>query len=151
MNVRDDQLRARVARGWTESGLSQPEYARQHGISERTLRAWRAKYCADRQPPGEAVREAIVDAMERLQAALDVLDRAAAEAEAHDEQAGSLSGSACCDGDIHKADAASVVPDVGGDVAPSAAVREDGSSRSRREQSTPSVAPRGRRTYFSDL
>jgi hypothetical protein len=148
MNMRDDQLRARVAGGWTESGLSQPEYARQHGISERTLRAWRAKHCADRLPPGEAVREAIVEAIEKLQWALEVIDRAAAGAEAHDEQAGS--NRPCCDDpEIHKAHAASVVPEVGGDAASSAAAREEGSSRSRREQSV--RPPRGRRTCFSDL
>jgi transposase-like protein len=151
MDNRNDELRARIARGWTESGLSQPQYAQQHGITERTLRAWRAKYCADRLPPGEAVREAIVDAMERLRAALDVIDRVAAGAEAHDEQVGSLSGRQRLDDpELHKADAASVVPNVGGDVAPTAAVRDDRSSRSRREQSGLTVAPRGR-GYFSDM
>lgn len=81
MKTHTDELRARIARGWPDSGLSQPEYARQHGITERTLRAWRAKYCADRLPFGDGVRKAIEEALAKLQAALDAIDRAAAAGE----------------------------------------------------------------------
>ncbi len=35
-----DEERARLARGWWPSKLTQREYAAKHGINERTLRAW---------------------------------------------------------------------------------------------------------------
>lgn len=73
----NDESRAQVARGWEQSGADQAEYARQHGISERTLRAWRRRFC----PPGmpvEAARVAILHAIGRLQVILVGLDAEAA-------------------------------------------------------------------------
>lgn len=58
-----------VARGWTESGLTMSSYARLHGISERTLRNWRAIYAAA-SPVSEA-RRTVEKAVGQLQALLD--------------------------------------------------------------------------------
>jgi hypothetical protein len=33
-----------IAEGWRTSGLRQADYASEHGISDRTLRLWLAKY-----------------------------------------------------------------------------------------------------------
>ena len=40
MKVITDEARAAIARAWLDSSLSQPEFARQHGISPRTLRLY---------------------------------------------------------------------------------------------------------------
>jgi len=69
MKTMTDESRAAIARGWEQSSLDQTEYARQHGISERTLRSWRRRYC----PPGiplDQAREAICVAIGKLQAIL---------------------------------------------------------------------------------
>ena len=57
-----------VARGWTKSGLTMSSYARMHGISERTLRNWRAIY-APASPVTEA-RRTVEKAIGQLQALL---------------------------------------------------------------------------------
>jgi transposase-like protein len=72
-----EETRAQVARGWEQSGLTQAEYARQHGISERTLRSLRRRYCPSGMPV-EAAREAISVAIGKLQAILVDLDAEAA-------------------------------------------------------------------------
>ncbi|WP_408628790.1 IS66 family insertion sequence element accessory protein TnpA [Anaeromyxobacter soli] len=78
---RADGHRARVARGWAASGLTQDAYAKQHGISARTLRAWRRRHSA-RQPGGtadipadsvEGLRASIQNAIDQLRGILDRL------------------------------------------------------------------------------
>jgi hypothetical protein len=59
--------------GWRCSGLTQDHYARDRGISPRTLRAWMQKH-AVRRAGATQVRAVIVEAMGRLQALLDALD-----------------------------------------------------------------------------
>lgn len=71
------ESRARIARGWAESGLSQAEYSKKFGIAPRTLRAWVERY-ASRQPPDAQVRAVVVETIAKLGALLDALDRAAA-------------------------------------------------------------------------
>jgi len=73
----DDAARAQIARGWLNSSLDQPTYAAEHGISDRTLREWLAKYGAGRRPEAQA-RAAIVASIEQLQKALAALDAEAA-------------------------------------------------------------------------
>lgn len=81
MQTFSEAERAAIARGWTESGLAQDEYAAQFGIAGRTLRLWLAR-CASRQPPLVDARALLVDAIERLQALLAAVDvRAACQAE----------------------------------------------------------------------
>jgi len=74
-----DQDRARVARGWRSSGLSQPIYAAEHGITDRTLRDWISRWAP--VPPGGAVvaRKVILQAIERLQSVLGGLDMSVAQ------------------------------------------------------------------------
>jgi transcriptional regulator with XRE-family HTH domain len=73
MTTIDDETRARVARGWEKSGLSQAEYAARSGISERTLRGWRLRFVPSGMP-AEAVRRIVEEAVQRLQALLAALD-----------------------------------------------------------------------------
>lgn len=69
----DDELRARVARGWTESGLPQEDYAQAHGISARTLRSWVSRY-ASSDPPAKRARAAIANAIQALRSVLAALE-----------------------------------------------------------------------------
>jgi transposase-like protein len=66
--------RARIARGWRQSGQTQAQYAAQHQISDRTLRMWVARWappCASGAT--EVVREVVERAIERLRALADGL------------------------------------------------------------------------------
>ena len=74
---------------YESSGLTQEEFERVHGVPARTLRSWRRKSRASRQPPAEAVREAVEQAVAALLAVRDRLAAAcrtapAAEAEQAD-------------------------------------------------------------------
>jgi transposase-like protein len=80
MDTDRNELRARVARGWPGSGLTQAAYAKQNGISARTLRSWVSQFVPTRLPPGTEARDAMVEAIAKLQAVLDDIDRAAADA-----------------------------------------------------------------------
>src|SRR5947209_7101087 len=66
--------RARIAEGWRASGLSQPVYSAQFGISDRTLRVWISKYVVPRPDSVETVRNALEAALEQLQTMLFRLD-----------------------------------------------------------------------------
>lgn len=39
-----DEDRARIARGWRQSGRTQAQYAAEHRITDRTLRMWIARW-----------------------------------------------------------------------------------------------------------
>jgi transposase-like protein len=78
-----DEARARVARGWTESALSQAAYAELHGISPRTLRDWVSRY-ASGEPSAERARSAIQNAIEALSEVLAALNAELAERPAED-------------------------------------------------------------------
>jgi hypothetical protein len=73
MSAMIDEARVAVARGWEKSGLSQAEYAAQHGISGRTLRSWRARYLPAGTPVEDA-RRVIARAIEKLRALLAGLE-----------------------------------------------------------------------------
>jgi len=66
---------------YESSGLTQSEFEKKHGIPGRTLRSWRRKFRATRQPPAVAVREAIEQAIEALTAVRDRLAAACREAD----------------------------------------------------------------------
>lgn len=70
---------------WVEfyesSGLTQAEFARVHGVPARTLRSWRRKFRATRQPPAVAVSEAVEQAIAALTAVRERLDAACRVAE----------------------------------------------------------------------
>src|SRR5438132_3247372 len=67
----NDVRRAAVARGWRSSLLTQGEYARRNGISDRTLRSWLQRYAP--VPPGssEEVRRVLRGAVDTLQRLLE--------------------------------------------------------------------------------
>ena len=77
MTTMTDESRAAIARGWNPLAQNQAEYARQHGISERTLRTWRRRYVPTGMPV-EAARDAIRQAIGKLQAILADLGAEAA-------------------------------------------------------------------------
>lgn len=90
----DEETRAQVAWGWEASGLSQAAYAAEHGISARTLRAWRKERHTGRQrdvhaAPVDTVRGILVDAIARLQGLL-----ASVDAEVACRSAGQVAGPA---------------------------------------------------------
>ncbi len=67
-----DKMRASIARGWRKSGLSQSAYAATYSVTDRTLRAWVARWA----PPcgGEATRNVVERTIERLRALVAGLD-----------------------------------------------------------------------------
>ena len=69
----DNEARASVAAGWSNSSLSQAEYANRHGISERTLRSWIARFLP-RDRPVEEAQAVIRGAIAKLEALLAGLD-----------------------------------------------------------------------------
>jgi hypothetical protein len=69
-----DTDRARIAQGWRASGLSQPAYAARHLITDRTLRAWLARWVPACPSGADAARKIVTTAIERLQALVHVLD-----------------------------------------------------------------------------
>jgi DNA-binding transcriptional regulator YiaG len=62
--------RARIARGWRASGLTQPAYAALHAVTDRTLRAWIARWALPCQNAPEATRKMLSDLVERAQTML---------------------------------------------------------------------------------
>src|SRR6267143_1205492 len=74
MDELTDQDRARVARGWRRSGLTQPAYAASHGITDRTLRLWLRRWAPTSLHGTEAAREICARAIEHLRALLADLD-----------------------------------------------------------------------------
>ncbi|ACL63381.1 hypothetical protein A2cp1_0020 [Anaeromyxobacter dehalogenans 2CP-1] len=82
MKTIDAKTRAKIARGWAGSSLTQDEYAAKYGISARTLRLYRSRY-ASRQPPVDQVRAIITGAMQELRDLLDSLDREEPKAACH--------------------------------------------------------------------
>ncbi len=93
MRTFNDETRAAIARAWTESQLTQEEYAARFGISTRTLRLWLARYASTRPPLAEA-RAILVDAIERLQALMATVDAQAA-CQSERGAASSAEGPAC--------------------------------------------------------
>src|ERR1700694_3042242 len=79
-----DLDRARIARGWRGSNLSQPAYAAEHSITDRTLRAYIARWAPVRPDGSQAVRKIVLDAIDRLQAVLGALEEPTSPG--HDEQ-----------------------------------------------------------------
>lgn len=69
----DDVARARIARGWASSCLTQAEYAARFGISTRALRAWVARFGAGSRPEARvrAVVEKAITDLQQLLAGLD--------------------------------------------------------------------------------
>jgi hypothetical protein len=69
----DDAARARIARGWASSCLTQAEYAAKYGVSDRALRAWVARFGGGSRPEARvrAVIEKAITDLEELLAALD--------------------------------------------------------------------------------
>lgn len=65
--------RARIARGWRPSGQTQPTYAALHGITDRTLRMWVARWAPPCTSGTEVVRDVCERAIERLRALVDAL------------------------------------------------------------------------------
>jgi transposase-like protein len=88
----NDTIRAQWVEAFEASELSQEEFARQHGLPARTLRSWRRRFRATRQPPPEVVREAVEQAILALTAVRDRLDAAcrmaheAAQVEARNDE-----------------------------------------------------------------
>jgi hypothetical protein len=68
-----DECRARIARGWRQSGRTQAQYAAEHRISDRTLRIWIARWAPSCPSGTEAVRDVCERAIERLRALIDGL------------------------------------------------------------------------------
>jgi len=66
MDLKDD--RAEWVEYFERSGLTQLEFEKQHGLPGRTLRSWRRKVRAGRQPPAEAVRKVVEHALAALTA-----------------------------------------------------------------------------------
>lgn len=66
MDVKDN--RAEWVEFFERSGLTQLEFEKRYGVSARTLRSWRRKFRAGRQPPAEAVTEVLEQAIEALTA-----------------------------------------------------------------------------------
>lgn len=74
-----DRHRRKIASGWSpSSGVPQAEYCRQHGISPRTLRAWRERHAVTDTSSLIGVRREVAAAVEALQKLLYALDAAAA-------------------------------------------------------------------------
>jgi hypothetical protein len=69
----DDAARARIARGWAPSCLTQAEYAARHGISDRSLRAWMARFAVGSRPElrVRAIVERALSELEAVRAELD--------------------------------------------------------------------------------
>lgn len=78
MNQQD--TRAQWVDYFEASGLTQGEFQAKHGIPARTLRSWRKKYRASRQPPAEQVQEVIDLALAALVAARRGLEARGQEA-----------------------------------------------------------------------
>jgi len=68
-----DEDRARIARGWRQSGQTQADYAAGHEISDRTLRVWVARWAPLCASGTEVVRDVVERAIERLRALADGL------------------------------------------------------------------------------
>lgn len=69
-----DEDRARIARGWRGSKLAQPAYAAAHGITDRTLRAWIARWAPVRVDGGEAAKRILTETIAQLQTLLANVD-----------------------------------------------------------------------------
>jgi hypothetical protein len=65
--------RARIARGWRQSGQTQPQYAAKHQIRDRTLRMWIARWAPPCATDTKGVREVVERAIARLRALADGL------------------------------------------------------------------------------
>src|SRR5207302_10884417 len=70
--------RARIARGWRTSAMTQPAYAAVHGITDRTLRMWIARWAPPCPTGTEAVRAVCERAIQRLRALVDGLGQPSA-------------------------------------------------------------------------
>ena len=73
-----DEDRARIARGWRQSGRTQAQYAAEYQISDRTLRMWIARWAPPCRSGTEVVRGVVERTMARLRAVLDCLDQESA-------------------------------------------------------------------------
>jgi len=71
----NDEDRSRIARAWRTSGMTQPAYSAAHGITDRTLRMWIARWDPPRPSGTEVVRAVCERAIERLRALVDGLDQ----------------------------------------------------------------------------
>jgi|SRR5467141_1957157 len=70
-----DEDRSRIARAWRTSGMTQPAYSAAHGITDRTLRMWIARWASPCPSGTEGVRAVCERAIERLRALVDGLDQ----------------------------------------------------------------------------
>lgn len=74
MNQASDRShRFKIARGWPGSGQTQAQYAAQHGISPRTLRAWLARYSPGK-PHAARAKQVIERAISELESLLMELE-----------------------------------------------------------------------------
>lgn len=80
----EQDVRAQWVAYFEASGLTQDDFTRQHGIPGRTLREWRRKFRAGRQPPAEQVKEVVDRAIEALIAIRARLNAARPEAAVDD-------------------------------------------------------------------
>ncbi len=70
----NDEARARIARDWRKSGMTQAEYAASHSITDRTLRSWLRRWAPTSLHGTEAVREISARAIEQFRALIADLD-----------------------------------------------------------------------------
>jgi hypothetical protein len=69
-----NEARAGIARKWRDSGQTQAVFAAEYGISDRTLRAWIAKWNPAYRASPRIVQEVVEQAIERLRDVLVGLD-----------------------------------------------------------------------------
>jgi len=61
-----NEARAAIARKWRGSGQTQAVFAAEHGITDRTLRAWLNRWVPSHPASPEVVRELVEQVIERL-------------------------------------------------------------------------------------
>ena len=61
-----NEERAAIARKWRGSGQTQAVFATEHGITDRTLRAWLNRWAPSHPASPEVVRELVEQVIERL-------------------------------------------------------------------------------------
>jgi transposase-like protein len=61
-----NEARATIARKWRGSGQTQAVFAAEHGITDRTLRAWLNRWAPSHTASPEVVRELVEQTIERL-------------------------------------------------------------------------------------
>jgi hypothetical protein len=145
MKTFDDEARARIARGWEESGLDQTTYAANNGIDARTLRLWRARFVAGRQP-AEQLRALLQRVRETVDGLLADVDAAAAGERCRAETVGNVQAGLVESATAVNAPVVSVPETPPDHVAP----REQTSVANKESPPTPTGVerPRARRRNF---